>query len=96
MRERVALMLKRNGIEQPSSMHHRCGMFLDKMEKHIHIQFQEGNGMQLRVSQLGKDIKLARSFRKLWEACHMIETYLRGDKPEEDVFSGGLYSDSRL
>jgi hypothetical protein len=99
MREAVALMLERNGITEPSSMHHRCGMFLDATQdaiaalKTLPIEAR----MQFRVGQEAKDIELARAFRKLWEACQMIEHYTDlGRPPQEHAMAANLYGDNRI
>lgn len=99
MREAVALMLERQGFKEPSSMHQRCGMFLDKMEPTILMVkgFCIADRMQFRVSDDAKDIELARAFRKLWEACQMIEHHMdHGKPPQDNSFSSMLYGDPRL
>jgi hypothetical protein len=97
MRERVALMLERNGFSAKDhcpSLHQRCGYFLESTKAQAKDGLDSGtiqDRADFRTSQLAQDVRLALTFRKLWEACAMIDGFLDyGTAPESNPFAPRL------
>jgi hypothetical protein len=79
------------------SQHQRCGMFIDSKRDTV-LDVLSGPvsvRISFRKTQLFEDLKLARTFRKIWEASKLVEAFERGIQPEKSTWAVGPLSPTR-
>lgn len=100
LRPKVEEMLIRNSFtveDYCPSQHHRCGQFLDSNANTLQEVLAGGGGvrMQFRKTQKAQDLALARTFRKIWEVCQLVQSFERGEVVEKSVWACGPFQSKR-